>query len=281
MTTTAPTPAPTDTDEWGVDALDLDAYLARIGFAHTPAAPSTEGLRALHEAHVRTIPFENLDVVLGRTPGLDLESITAKLVHRPRGGYCYEHALLFAAVLARLGYPVVRGVARVRPDHPGPQTHVILLTRVDGVDHLVDVGFGSGVLHPMPLRDGHVVDQAGWPHRLRTDGRTWRLEQHTDDGWKALHAFDTTPQHPVDYTVGNHYIATHPDSPFTGRPVVMRLEPGRCRRLVGTELHTTHPDGRPAERVPVPPEQLDETLRELDITLDPDELSRLRDRLGG
>ena len=45
------------------------------------------------------IPFENLDVLLGRPIRIDLASIQAKLVAASRGGYCFEHARLFAAVL--------------------------------------------------------------------------------------------------------------------------------------------------------------------------------------
>jgi len=48
------------TDEWDIAALDLDAYLDRIG--HPRVAPSAGALRSLHEAHMRTIPFENVDV---------------------------------------------------------------------------------------------------------------------------------------------------------------------------------------------------------------------------
>lgn len=271
MTTTS---APVAHTEWRIDELNLDAYLRRIG--QPPAEPSAEALRHLHEAHVRAIPFENIDPAVGRTPRLDLPGITAKLVHQRRGGYCYEHGLLFAAVLERLGYQVSRRSARVQPDRPGPRTHMSLVVQPgDGLDYLADVGFGAGVLSPMPLRDGTVVDQAGWPHRLVRDGNQWRLEKQTDDGWVALHAFDDTPQYLVDYEVANHYVATHPNSPFTGRLVVMRLDYGVVRRLVGRELHIDYADGR-SERVPVTADELGDTLRSLDIEVDADGLSTLR-----
>ena len=89
-------------DEWDIGLLDLPAYLRRIG--HDAAgAPGAATLAALHRAHVATIPFENLDIPLGRGIAVDLESVQAKLVARRRGGYCYEHGLLFAAALERLG----------------------------------------------------------------------------------------------------------------------------------------------------------------------------------
>lgn len=259
-------------DEWGVAELDLDAYLGRIGQSRTE--PSAAALTALHEAHVRTIPFENVEPLLGARPALELAAISAKLVQRDRGGYCYEHGLLFAAALERLGYQVTRLAARVNPDKQGPKTHLNLVVHADGADHLVDVGFGAGVLRPMQLRDGVVVDQGGWKHRLTRDGRYWRLEKQTADGWIALHAFDDTPQHQIDYEVFNHYVATHPRSPFTGQLVVMRLDDGISRKLLGNRLIVEHADGQTEEST-VPPEQLAATLHELDIVLEPTELDAL------
>ncbi|MDR7300811.1 arylamine N-acetyltransferase family protein [Haloactinomyces albus] len=267
----------TATDEWNIAAVDVDAYLERIGRPRTE--PSAETLRSLHEAHVRTIPFENVDVVLGEHPGLETGVVTDKLIGRRRGGYCYEHALLFAAVLEHLGFSVRRRMARVQPHRAGPRTHMVLIVRTDAGDHLADVGFGAGVLHPMPLEHGAVVDQTGWPHRLTHHEGVWTLSKYGENGWEALHAFDDTPQHPVDYEVAHHYTATHPNSPFTGKLVVMRIGHGVSRRLVGDELTVEHADGR-VERTPVPPERLGDTLRDLDVVLDDAELERLRARLG-
>ncbi|UZJ33938.1 arylamine N-acetyltransferase [Streptomyces endophytica] len=37
------------------------------------------------------------------------------------------------------------------------------------------------------------------------------------DDWFELYAFGTERRFPVDYAVFNHYISTHPRSPFTAR----------------------------------------------------------------
>ena len=58
--------------------LDLDAYLARVGYTG-PRKPTRETLAALHLAHAQSIPFENLDVLLGRGIELDLESLTTEI----------------------------------------------------------------------------------------------------------------------------------------------------------------------------------------------------------
>lgn len=262
-----------ETDVWNTAALDVDAYLARIGLSRSEAT-----LRSLHEAHVRTIPFENVDPVLGKTPDLELGAIADKLVTRERGGYCFEHALLFAAVLERLGYSVKRRLARVQPHKSAPRTHMMQIVRDDGRDHLVDVGFGAGMIRPMPLEDGIVVNQAGWDHRLTQDGPLWTLSKRDGDGWEPRHAFDDQPQRLVDYELSNYYVATHPRSPFTGKLIVMRLDHGLSRRLVGSELTEEYSDGR-VETTAVTPETLGDTLRSLGLDLPDDTVAKLAHRV--
>ncbi|WP_328524317.1 arylamine N-acetyltransferase family protein [Kribbella sp. NBC_00359] len=258
---------------WQIEDLDLDAYLQRIG--HARVEPSADSLHSLHRAHVLAIPFENIDVILGTHPGLGLDAIQAKLVGRQRGGYCYEHTLLFGAALERLGFEVVRRVARVQPHKSGPRTHALLKVGVDGQEFLADVGFGAGQLYPTPLKDGVVVDQGGWDHRLTLDGDVWTLSKHTADGWVPQHASNDEPVRPIDYDVYHHYVSTHPNSPFTGRPVVMRVADGVVRRLVGDKLAVEYADGRTTERV-VPATELPEVLASLDVVLSDEEVDRLR-----
>ncbi|WP_239062886.1 arylamine N-acetyltransferase [Streptomyces sp. SID13031] len=262
---------------WQTESLDLDAYLLRIG--HPRPEASVEALYSLHAAHVRTIPFENVDVVLGTHPGIEFDAIQSKLVGRQRGGYCYEHALLFAAVLEALGFEVERRVARVQPHRPGPRTHMLLLVRIDGQDFLADVGFGAGMLHPMPLKDGAVVDQAGWDHKLTAAGELWTLSKQTPDGWVPMHASDNEPQLLIDYKVYHQYISTSPDSPFSTKLVVMRLDEGISRRLVGDQLTIEYADGRTTQRT-VAPDEINAVLKDLDVVLNAEEVDRLRLVLG-
>lgn len=255
--------------EWDIDAVDLDAYLARTGQQRRP--PSEEALRDLMRAHVQAIPFENVDVVLGQHQGISLDVVSAKLVGRRRGGYCYEHSGLFAAVLERLGYTVHRLAARVQPRRPGPYTHMTLVVDVDGRQFLADVGYGAGILDPMPLVDGHEVDQAGWPQRIVRNGHWWTLRKGDED----ILEFRLDEMHRIDYEVYHHYTSTHPKSPFTGRLVIMTLEPGLGRRLLGRELTVEKPDGT-SETSTVAPDELEATLKDLGIELTPDELARLK-----
>lgn len=239
MTTITPT-APTG--EWETDRLELDGYLERIVYAGALAADAGT-LRSLHRAHAATIAFENLDVVLGRTIELDLDRIQDKLVRRRRGGYCFEHNLLFAAVLERLGFGVTRLAARVQPSRAGPRTHMLLSVVADGRPWLADVGFGASLLEPLPLESA-TVRQDGWTYRLDVaDDGAWLLQSDQPDGWSEMYSFTREPQRPIDYAVYNHYTATHPRSPFVGRLVVLRTEPDVKYALQGQELTTTRPDG--------------------------------------
>ncbi|GAA3746089.1 N-hydroxyarylamine O-acetyltransferase [Spinactinospora alkalitolerans] len=263
---------------WNGALLDLDAYLARIGHAGS-LAPTPETLRALHRAHVAAIPFENLDIALGRPVAVDLESIQDKLVRRPRGGYCYEQNLLLAAVLERLGYSVTGLAARIRmgSDRLRPTTHALLMAEARDGAWLADVGFGGeGLLEPIALSDGGEARQGDWRFRLdRTAAEEWVLRSLHADGWFDLHAFTLAPWYSVDYAVVNHYTSTHPRSPFVGRIAVQRTGADARHTLTGTELTTAHPDGRSESRN-LAAEALPETLRDVfGISLDADDEAAL------
>ena len=134
--------------------IDLEAYLRRIGVSDE-LGPDLASLEAVHIAHLEAIPFENLDVRLGRPIRLDPESLHAKLIARRRGGYCFEQNGLFASALRSIGFRVETLEARVRPRDgtgPYPRTHMALRVSVGDGDYLADVGFGAfGPLLPVPL----------------------------------------------------------------------------------------------------------------------------------
>ncbi|MFI2237901.1 arylamine N-acetyltransferase [Streptomyces chrestomyceticus] len=245
---------------WSGDQLDLDAYLARIGY-EGERTPTAGALRELHARHAAAFAFENLEIILGRPVLLDLKSLQEKMVGRRRGGYCYEQNLLYAAALERFGFQVSGLGARIRMGETKirPVTHALLKVRLDGADWITDVGFGGeALLEPVPLRDGVEVRQGGWTFGLVREGEdgTWVLRSRHADGWFDLYAFGPEARHPADYGVFNYYISTHPRSPFTGRTVVQQPGPDLRRSLIGTELTLTRPDWSrevrqvPAEEIP-------------------------------
>ena len=208
-----------------MDEFDLEAYLGRIAY-HGSREASLDTLVALHEAHVGAIPFENLDILLGRPIVLELGALQAKLVAGRRGGYCFEQNALFRAALESLGFRVTPLAARVRTGPPGPvrpRTHMTLLVDVSGEPLLADVGFGGdGPLHPVPLRAGGLVGTGDNRCRLKREAGQWVLEGCASGDWADLYVFTLEPQFPADYEMANHFTSTHPRSPFVTNLVVQR-----------------------------------------------------------
>jgi len=226
------------------DEIDVDAYLGRIG-ARPPLAPSAEALADLQQAHVGAVPFENLDILLGRPIALDLASLQSKIVGDRRGGYCFEQNTLFQAVLETMGFEVTALAARVRVGATGIRARTHMLLRVDLPEgaFVSDVGFGAdGPLRALPLAEGreHWVGASG--HRLRREGDLWVLERSDEGEWIDLYAFTLEKQYPVDFEVANHYTSTHPRSAFVQSLTAQRLWPER--RVVLRNLALTIREGR-------------------------------------
>ncbi|MEU0384566.1 arylamine N-acetyltransferase family protein [Streptomyces chartreusis] len=242
--------------------FDLDAYLRRIGWdGERRADPAT--LRGVHLAHMRAIPFENLDALGGRAPSLDPADLMAKLVHSRRGGYCYEHNTLFARALEALGFRVTLLAARVVVGadtlESRPRTHMALLAEVPGEPrpYLADVGFGAigALLEPVPLVADVEFAGAGRLHRLvhvPHDGplEMWLLQAHDlgKDDWTGQYAFTLEPFEEPDFDVINWHIATNPRSPFAQRAYVQHISATRHLLLHGRLLTETRPDGTVTER---------------------------------
>lgn len=261
--------------------FDVDDYLARIGRtetrAQTPATPRT--LAALMRAHLFAIPFENLDPLAGQVPSLGLDDLAAKLVTGGRGGYCYEHNTLFAAVLRELGFDVTllagRVLAGVRAGAVRPRSHMLLSVHFpdEPAPYLADVGFGASgaLLEPVPLVADVELDDAPRRHRLlREDGRGplpwWTLQSSADGGWASLYTFTEEPFQAADFRMFNWYVATYPGSPFRTAPYVQRTGAERHLELSGTTLTERRVDGTRTVRELADPDELVRVLRtEFDI----------------
>jgi N-hydroxyarylamine O-acetyltransferase len=241
--------------------VDLAAYLERIGYSGA-LSPSRATLDALHLAHATHIPFENLDILLGRPIRLDLESLQAKLVRERRGGYCFEHNRLFAAVLEALGFGVTMLAARVRfgASSLRPRTHMLLQVDVEGGRLLADVGFGVfGLLLPAPLDDPGESRQFAWTYRVAREGQLHVLQLRAQGAWSDLYAFTLEPQFPADYEMANHYTSTHPSSRFVQVPIAQRSAPD-VRRMLSDRSYSEHRGESVTERTLADEEELLEVL---------------------
>jgi N-hydroxyarylamine O-acetyltransferase len=201
-------------------SLDLKAYLERVGWSGG-TRPTFATLTGLLRAHMSSIPFENLDVLLGRPVRLDLEGLQDKLVRAHRGGYCFEHATFFAAALEQLGFQPVRHSARVvlvKTRTAAPRTHMFLTVPLAEGTFVVDPGFGAQAPRaPVPLVDGVKARAENQTHWMVRDGRYWVLRAQTADKIIDCWASTLEQENPIDFEMENYFTATHPSSPFVNR----------------------------------------------------------------
>jgi N-hydroxyarylamine O-acetyltransferase len=234
--------------------LDVEAYLDRIGFhGPRPPVPDAATLRALHRAHLLTVPFENLDIHMGRPIVLDLAALERKLVGERRGGFCYELNGTFAALLRQLGYEVWLLEARVRnSDGFGPPfDHLLLRVRCqDGPQEwLADVGFGDCFLEPLRLEAG--LEQVEVTGRWRIDAvdEDLELRRRAADatGWNPEHRFGTYAHELSSFAAMCRHHQTSPSSPFTKGRVCSLATPTGRRTLRDDRLIVTE-SGERSER---------------------------------
>jgi len=216
--------------------FDLDAYLARIRYSG-PREPTLATLNAISWHHATTIPFENLDVLWGRTISLNPEALMAKLVHAQRGGYCFEQNNLLRLALEALGFRLTLLGGRVRGSLPRdvvpPRTHVFLRVHLPAGDYLADVGMGSASLtNALPLIFDRPLPTPHETRRLVRDGDRLFHQIDQGDGWMDLCEFTFEPFHPIDCEVGNWWTSTHPASHFRENLIAGRARPDGTRDTV-------------------------------------------------
>ncbi len=210
---------------------DHAAYLGRLGF-DTPPPATLESLVTLHRAHLDAVPYETLDIMLGRPASTEPADVVARLGRGGRAGYCFHQNGALGSLLVALGYDVDRRHGHVWTD-PGHRfdtslNHLVLLVRgLPTDDHLSgtwwpDVGLGEGFRDPVPLTAGQVRDP----------GLDFEVTEVTDEGW----SFRNDPRGtftglevrdiPVDVATAHRELSTSPESPFSRVLVVQRRHAG-------------------------------------------------------
>lgn len=245
--------------------FDLDAYLARIGLTARPAADA-DGLAALQRAHRLAIPFENLDVILGRGIRIDSDAVFAKLVTARRGGYCFEHNRLLLDALAALGFEARALLARVwlAASETPPLTHAFSLVTIAGQDWIADAGFGASYAPVMPLAEGAEVQASdgarfrlardpvhGWMlsrdgHPATTDGRG------TGAGFQPQYSFTLAQVWDADLAISNRWTSTAPESRFMQLRIVSIVLPQGMASLTGQQYRERNGDDETATGITEP-----------------------------
>jgi N-hydroxyarylamine O-acetyltransferase len=226
--------------------FDPKAYLDRIGFTGS-TDPTAETLRALHLAHLYAVPFENLDISLGRRIRCDEERFIRKIVVLGRGGFCYELNGGFAGLLRELGFRVTLLSARVsREDGSASPEFDHLALRVD-LDEpwLADVGFGDSFLEPLRLRPEIEQEQGRCRFRIAAVGEVMIVQrQLPNEAWKSQYQFMLRPHQLEDFEARCQFQQTSPDSHFTRQRIcTLPISQGRIT-LSDLKLIRTTAQGR-------------------------------------
>jgi len=216
--------------------VDLDAYLRRIGDPGR-SAPDLASLRRLHRAHLRTIPYENLDVLLGRELSIDGDRAFEKLVRGRRGGWCFEMNALFASALDAAGFRVSTLASVIKRDRwSRAEEGVHPLLRIDlDQPYLADVGFGDGLREPIPLRPG-LHRQGELTFLLeRLDSEWWRLHNHAAASI-PYYDFTLEPADRARLLAASEWLRTSSASPHLRNAVCQRHLDGGMVVLLGRGL---------------------------------------------
>lgn len=218
-------------------SFDLDAYCARIDYSGS-RAPTLATLHAIIACHARMIPFENLDVLLGRGIRLDPAAVAQKLIGARRGGYCFEQNSLLLAALTALGFAVTPLSARVRLQQPRefipPRTHLFLRVDVSGIPWLADAGVGSST-PACALRLDTDAEQTTphEPRRIVAEGDRYFHQIQLGAEWSDVYEFTGEAMPEIDRELANWWTSTHPASKFRQNLMVARAGPDgtRCALL--------------------------------------------------
>lgn len=237
--------------------MDISRYLKRIDYRDSLEL-TAEVLSALHYAHLLNVPFENLDIHLGREILLDEKRLINKIVTERRGGFCYELNGSFSALLRELGFKVDLLSARVY-DNGGysPEfDHLILRVRLEE-DWLVDVGFGDSFLKPLRLQDGGEQVQAAVSYRLESDSSGWvLLTKGEHSQWERTYRFNLRPRQLSDFKGRCRYHQTSPESHFTQKRLCTRATPEGRITISGQQLIVTENGQRVETKLAVEDEYL-------------------------
>ncbi len=222
--------------------MKLNDYLDRIGYRGA-LTPTLATLTALHRAHLLAIPYENLDIHRGGTLSLDETRIFDKLVTGRRGGWCYEMNGLLAWVLRELGFDVMLLASSVTSEFVGDGaqgSHLILMVMAAGRPYLADVGFGNGILEPIPLEVG-TYTQGFLTYELLRDGERWYFRNHPYGGPGFV--FTLTPRAMSHFAAECQRLQTSPESGFVRTTVCHRFTADGIITLRGAVLRTVSAEG--------------------------------------
>lgn len=254
-----------------LEALDVNA-----------GRPSYNLMATLTRRHVATFAFSSIGVRLHDDLPLGLPNLFARIVHDRRGGYCFEQNSLMFEVLQELGFDVDLKLARViyGGDHLPGLTHRVTIASLEGIDYVIDVGFGAlGPPFPVPLREQSTSPKNGtddWTYRVHEPRPgEFHMQQQTDKGPFSLYRFDLGPYGEGDCEIAHFYSQHHHEATFVNNLVASRILEGEIRSLRNNTYFVTRPNGVDPLVIESSVQLFDLLTRELGVLVTEEEAQKL------
>jgi len=199
--------------------------MERIGI-RSVLKPTLETLSEILQAHITSIPFENIDVILQRTISLELTDLVNKILLNKRGGYCFEINTLLLEFLSRIGFEMSCHGGRVlfgrKNNQERPRTHMVLFVYIQNSYYLIDATFGAlGLTQPLKIPEHGGVTESENLRISNIESQQFLLQSCIEGKWTDLYVFDEFPMLPIDRRVANFYTSNYPESPFRNSLVAM------------------------------------------------------------
>lgn len=241
--------------------IDAERYLGRIGFDR-PVLNDVATLEALQRAHMTAVPFENLHVFARIGVRTDLEWSLTKIVDQGRGGWCFENNGAFGALLAALGFDVIRLGAAVLLD--GPNTVIDHHCLEVGLDtpYLVDVGFGESFIRPLDLNSRDPQDGGIGTFELIDSSEGITLTRHENGVPVPQYRFRRVAHELSDFEAASQRLAADPDLHWSAKPFATRLIDGGPERVTLLKDRLKFHRGGSTDESPVAPEDWAATLEQ-------------------
>lgn len=197
--------------------MDLKRYLERIRYDGSLDL-TLPTLRALQRSTLLSVPFENLDIHIGRHIEFTPEALYRKIVIGNRGGFCYELNSFFFDLLTELGFRTSLAAASMFKDgKPGmPMGHLVLIVEIEGERWLTDVGNGKSFREPLNLNGTTASSAEGVTYRVASiQEGAGVVETDKDGSWKPRFVFDPQPRRREEFIPMCEWTQTSPESRFT------------------------------------------------------------------
>ncbi len=223
----------------------LDAYGARLGLIDLTAGGSPP-LDELCLAHLRNVPFENLDQVFAGGVPHDLDASVEKILGG-RGGWCFELNGAFARLLVTIGFDVMFIGCAVLLDGPSRRIEHVALEVAGGSEdrrpHLVDVGFGDSFVFPLDLNRRGPQPGGNGDYELLASPEGTTLARLDDGVPSATLRFKRVALDFVDFAPAAERLQTDPALAWSSKPFASRLVAPNERITLRHDARTRTLDG--------------------------------------